>query len=56
MNPRTLADAVTAQVDVPQFTTYRSELISSRPAKGYVVFWFGAGTAHNVSLAAKPRW
>ena len=41
MNARALADAVTARVDVPQFTTYRSELITARPAKGYVVFWFG---------------
>lgn len=59
MNVRALADAVTARVGVPQFATYRSELITARPAKGYAVFWFGAGTSHNVSLAAKParlRW
>lgn len=60
MNPRTLANAVHARaLASPHFATYRSELITAKPTKGYVVFWFVAGTSVNSRLAARAtdlRW
>jgi hypothetical protein len=54
--PRVLADLVSARAQAaPQFETYRSDLITERPAKGYVVFFFGAGTTERERYVAWPR-
>lgn len=58
--PRALADLVTARAQTStQFEVFRSGLISARPAKGYIVFWFSAGSSEReryVGRAACLRW
>lgn len=56
MNPRALADAVEAQAGTSQaFATFRS-VITSRPATGYIVLWFAAGTSQRGRYTGQAAW